>query len=156
MFEARCKAAGQQCSVCGSEPVVAKGYCAKHYARQIANGCPEKLSDFELRVIENRKTGIPDRDGYWLIWVPGSPEAKSRNMRGWAPEHRVVMREKLGRPLRKNENVHHVNGKKNDNRPSNLELWVSSQPSGQRPKDLVAWAREILDLYEGEVRDGRA
>jgi hypothetical protein len=66
-------------------------------------------------------------------------------------QHRSVMESILGRPLRASENVHHINGKRDDNRPENLELWVKSQPSGQRPQDLVKWAREILALYGAEV-----
>jgi hypothetical protein len=49
------------------------------------------------------------------------------------------MEEILGRPLEPNENVHHVNGVRDDNRPENLELWLTSQPSGQRVRDLVEW-----------------
>ena len=62
-------------------------------------------------------------------------------------EHRVVMEAKIGRSLLPEENVHHINGVRNDNRPENLEIWNTSQPSGQRVEDKVAWARHILELY---------
>lgn len=57
------------------------------------------------------------------------------------------MAEHIGRPLLPNENVHHVNGSKADNRIENLELWVKSQPHGQRARDLLEWARKIIDDY---------
>ena len=62
-------------------------------------------------------------------------------------EHRHIMEQHLGRPLLKHENVHHINGNRADNRLPNLELWNTSQPSGQRIEDKLAWAREIIALY---------
>jgi hypothetical protein len=91
---------------------------------------------------------IVGTDGYVRVYRPEDPRA---NMGRYMAEHKVVMEELLGRPLLPNENVHHKNGNRQDNRPSNLELWTSSQPTGQRVEDLVVWAKEILGLYgEGE------
>jgi hypothetical protein len=68
---------------------------------------------------------------------------------GYVREHIVVMEGVLERALLPGETVHHENGVRDDNRPENLELWVKSQPAGQRVEDLLAWAHEIIDRYGG-------
>jgi hypothetical protein len=83
--------------------------------------------------------------GYLLVMAP--PDSFSRRADGRVLEHRLVMEKRLGRALLPGENVHHKNGLKSDNRPENLELWVTLQPSGQRPDDLADWAEEILRRY---------
>ncbi len=64
-------------------------------------------------------------------------------------EHTYVMSQILGRGLLPGEEVHHKNGIRTDNNPSNLELWLKSQPSGARVVDLLEWAHALINQYEG-------
>ena len=128
-------------------PHRAGGYCQRHYMRVWKSGDPGPVGSTRRR---NPDRVVSPRDGYARVRMPEHPRADKAGM---VLEHIPVLESVLGRPLDwlAGEQVHHVNGVKDDNRPENLELWVTSQPRGQRPADLVEWARDILARYADEV-----
>lgn len=119
-----------------------KGLCYAHYR--------QKERGQELQPIKpkgRQVTRMATADGYIRVWKPEHPNAFKD---GWAAEHVVVMSEKLGRSIRKGEQVHHLDSNRQNNEPDNLELWVKSHPSGRRREDAVKDALNTLGLYAEE------
>lgn len=67
---------------------------------------------------------IYDKDGYVLIWMPDHP---NRNNDNYVREHRLVYEKYLGRYLTQQEEIHHINGIKDDNRLQNLNKFLKNE-----------------------------
>jgi len=71
----------------------------------------------------NWKGGKKTNRGYVFIYIPEHPHSK----KNYIQEHRVVVEEFLGRYLKPEEVVHHINEIKDDNRIENLMLFKNNK-----------------------------
>jgi len=99
----------------------------------------ERINHVGIEIISQRVSRLSAKcaSGYTVISVEGKRLFV----------HRVLMMIVLGRDLLPSENVHHINGVRDDNRLDNLELWTVTQPSGQRVSDKIEWAMDLLRFY---------
>lgn len=133
----------QQCGVIFDRPHgKIRAYCSRSCAMVARNA--GKVADYSIDTLSDKKPAAwKSAQGYKVLKVDGKKVL----------EHRVVVEQKIGRRLLPSERVHHINGVRDDNRPENLELWISKgsskkDPAGQRLEDLKA---EFLALLsEGE------
>jgi len=115
----------------------AKGWCRNHYKQMMSRGWTGPI-----RIRKSNGQARFWKGGYLYVTDPRNP---SKTL----PEHHLVMETDLGRRLHPWENVHHKNGRVDDNSLSNLELWCKTQPAGQRVEDLLNW---LVSSYPSELR----
>jgi len=89
------------------------------------------------------------------LWKGGEPTVDGKGyltfrhgeLRG-VKQHRYIYEQHYGIKLLPHQNIHHINGIRTDNRIENLELWDTSQPSGQRIEDKIEFYFSILNQYK--------
>lgn len=132
------KDAGCEWKQCGRK-LYRASKCWSHYTRSISGGDMDvPIRKFKSNTWSDWGT---DKNGYVIRWKSHAGKTTIQM------QHRAIMSDKLGRPLLKHENVHHINGIKHDNRPENLELWTRHQPTGARVQDKLAWSVEMVEEY---------
>jgi len=108
-----------KCSVDGCDSDTSKGgngYCGKHAQRNRRHGdtsyvTPKEVIAMKSRLAQLEKTNA-DKDTYKKFY--------GRH------EHRVIGEKIAGRKLRSDEHVHHIDGDKHNNDPSNLIVMSAS------------------------------
>lgn len=131
------------CKTCGADFVPAyrgkripgESYCSKRCGFMgFIKANPDRWkSDNSARWKGGRRV---QKGGYIGVYSPDHPRLKGTK-RKYVLEHRLVMERMIGRYLLDTEFVHHKNGRRDDNRPGNLELWQTSQPVGQRATEIA-------------------
>lgn len=79
------------------------------------------------------------------------PTHRLRNLWGFVAQHRLVMEDTLGRPLRKGEVVHHRDENPLNNHPDNLE--VMTKGDHHKHHMVKYWANRRSHLTDKSVRD---
>ncbi len=111
----------QPCSIEGCGSIIGKGFngmCGKHAMRVKRYGDPNHITSEEVRRARSREAQLANVD-----FVKPTTYRKLMGRR----EHRRVAERLMGRPLRRGEIVHHIDGDKHNNDPSNLQVMTQAE-----------------------------
>ena len=126
----------RSCKQCG-KPFMVEAAQLRHegYGRFCTRAC--------VRVSLRKAVRVPRINcGRVMIYAPQNPMAGKD---GYAYRYRLVVSEKIGRPLLRTEVVHHLNGDPSDDRPENLTL-AGGHGEHRRMHALVEARRRGYDL----------
>lgn len=140
------------CARCSdtSRPKFARGLCRPCYSYCKKEG---RLEEYALPPKRAWNWGNRPDLGAEVVRADGYSYTYMGEKRQWVGTHRIIMENHLGRRLIKGENVHHINGVRDDNRLENLELWATTQPYGQRVPQMIDY---LISYHRDAVLDALA
>lgn len=140
-LEARTTRTIVHCDLCGKEIVRTQAVIKKNKH----NFCSKKHYD-EWLIDHHEKKGVLVNNG---IYHHGQGYIfHYQSSKNYKAEHRLVMEQCLGRPLRSDEIVHHKDGNKQNNDISNLEIVT-------RAEHIEIHRSELLEAREKARRRGK-
>lgn len=131
-----------ECAQCGSVFEQAPSRSGKYCSRECMGAANYRRP---LDRMHNGKPAVIDHVGYVRIYAPTHPGATRG---GWIYEHRWVVEQALGRVLARDENVHHINHIRHDNRPENLELLTHNEHSKVTARENGEALKVALELRQ--------
>lgn len=85
-------------------------------------------------------------DGYIKVYCPSNPGATKD---GYMMEHILVMEEHIGRALKEDEVVHHINHIRDDNRIENLQLMTFKEHAALHMRER--WKKKKEDIKQCSI-----
>jgi hypothetical protein len=131
-----CRTCGKSFSVIGSVAARGAGTACSFACRTFVGSDNPKW----------RGGRIVGQKGRVSVYAPGHPGAKQRGGR-YMFEYRLIAESVIGRPLRDDEVVHHINGDSTDNRPENLQVMTPSEHSRLHYPESAARVRARLEAW---------
>lgn len=144
-----------KCDVCGEHRRVRRVKQLLNKTSHPCRSCSNKINGkakvgrkpwnhgkrYSIKEVE--KTSYIDSFGYVQVWC-GRGEGSRGRKDGYRLQHHLVMEDYIGRPLEKNEIVHHIDGNKQNNSIDNLYLCKSTSEHRQIHNQLEELSMQLV------------